>query len=76
MTTPSTAERQVTEFVWPSGHRGWTIRCGDCPEQAEVSNRNLPKLAEWVEGKSWAEFDGVHVLPLSVLSRRMRDLNG
>jgi hypothetical protein len=75
MTTASTAERQVTEFVWPSRHRGWTIRCAGCTEQAEVSNRNLPRLVEWLEGKTWAEFEGMRVLPLGVLSRRMTGLN-
>jgi hypothetical protein len=75
MTAASSAERAVTETQWPGG-RSWTIRCTGCPEQVEISNRNLPRLAEWLESKTWHEDDGTRVLPLGVLSRRMTDLNG
>lgn len=73
-THAGTAERNVTEIGW-GDHRSWTIRCGNCPEQVEISGRNLPRLAEWLDGETWTEINGMCVLPLGVLSRKMGQPN-
>ena len=39
----SWAERSVTETIWGDGHSTWTIRCADCEQQVQLSDKKPDK---------------------------------
>lgn len=64
-----TEDHSVSEVRW-AHHASWVIRCRDCGQQFEVTQSQLPKLAQILGSGDWSAVpDGV--VPLRVLNPRL-----
>jgi hypothetical protein len=62
------SEQNVTETLWPTGNVSWAIRCEDCGEQVQLSDKKLVSIADRLRTAITSGTMGQE-LPLGVLTR-------